>query len=429
MKILLVNPGGPNYRFRKKALVRSISYPALSLTTLAALVPSELGADVRIYDESVDGAPVDFNVDVLGITVLTAAANRAYQIADNARRRGVHVVLGGCHASCCADEAQTHADTLITGWAEETWPQFLRDFAAGRPQRRYAQTGPLCLAGRPRPRRDLLNAGKYMDVAVVMASRGCAHHCRFCAVSHDAGYIRSQRPVADVIEEISLLRKPKVLFLDPCFHADPEYALELMAALEILRIRWGCLTTVNTAARPELLEAMRRSGCIGVLTGFESLCQATLDAMGKRHNQPALYLDAVRRFHHHGLSVFGCFVFGFEEDGPGVFARTIDFIDQGGLDLVHFTVLTPFPGTPLFQAYHNSQRIITSNYDLYDFQHVVFQPGRMSPRELQLGLRWAWRTAYTLPRIARRIRNTEAGKLLTLIANIAFSRFHKRVLS
>jgi radical SAM superfamily enzyme YgiQ (UPF0313 family) len=268
-----------------------------------------------------------------------------------------------------------------------------------------------------------------MNVAAVMATRGCRNACRFCAVSGFSNGATSRRDPRDVVAEIRALRARTVLFLDPNFHADPEYSLELMDNLAKLRIRWGCLSTVEVGERPELLAAMRRSGCMGALVGFESVCQASLDGVAKRRNDVRRYAEAVRGYREHGLAVFGCFVFGFDADGPGIFEETVEFADQARIDLVRFAVLTPFPGTPMYEALDEAGRILERDTDLYDFQHVVFRPARMTPEQLQHGLRRAWQRAYSPARLLKRVARSRANPWLALTANLAFTRYYKRLQS
>jgi len=239
----------------------------------------------------------------------------------------------------------------------------------------------------------------------------------------------SRREPGDVLDEIRALGAPTVLFLDPNFHADPEYSLELMEGLAKLRVRWGCLSTVEAGERPDLLAAMARSGCMGALVGFESVCQASLDGVAKRRNDVRRYAAAARGFRDHGLAVFGCFIFGFDQDEPTIFDETVDFAEQARIDLVRFAVLTPFPGTPTFEALDRDGRIIERNYDLYDFQHVVFRPARMSPETLQHGLRHAWKRAYSPGRLLRRVARSRAKPWLALTANLAFTRYYRTLLS
>jgi radical SAM superfamily enzyme YgiQ (UPF0313 family) len=232
-----------------------------------------------------------------------------------------------------------------------------------------------------------------------------------------------------VIDEIRSLGSRTVLFLDPNFHADPGYSLELMEGLAKLRVRWGCLSTVDVGERPELLSAMERSGCLGALVGFESVCQDSLDGVGKRRNDVRRYGEAVRGYRDHGLAVFGCFVFGFEQDEETIFDETVDFAERARIDLLRFAVLTPFPGTPTYEAFDRAGRILERDTDLYDFQHVVFRPARMSPEALQNGLRHAWKRAYSPGRLLARVARSRANPLLALTTNLGFSRYYRTLLS
>ncbi len=429
MKILLLNPRDLTYKTGQGAFARSVSYPALTLTRLAALVPPELGAAVAILDEGVDDQPVDFAVDVLAISVVTATSRRAYAIADEARARGVHVVLGGFHVTWNADEAALHGDTVILGQADDTWPRFLRDFVRGEPHARYDQDGVPDLANRAWPRRDLLKKGAYMrNVVSIEATRGCPNRCGFCVVSQHAGHRLITRPVHDVIDEMRSTDARAFVFLDPNFHADRAYAHELMAAMVDLKIRWACLSTVDVGLDDQTLDLMRRSGCLGALVGFESVCPASLIETGKGHNRIATYLDAVRGFKEHRVSVLGCFIFGFDGDTREVFDETVDFVCKSRMELARYAVLTPFPGTALYRELDAQGRIIEKNPDLYDFQHVVLRPKGMTPKELQQGLVHAWKSTYRLRNVMRRVMQASGNRLLVAAANAGFLRYHKALL-
>ena len=423
MHIQLIIPRDLTYRAHGGLFRRGTAYPALTLTTLAGLVPDDIEAEISLLDEGVDDHPVDYTADVIGITVLTAAAPRAYEIADEARRRGVHVALGGYHVTNCPEEAAAHADTVFVGPAEDTWPRFLRDWRSGRAATRYESQRLPDLSDRPRPRRDLLKRGAYLPCATLFASRGCASRCSFCNVSLHLQGRRLQRPVAEVVAEIEELGNRQVIFLDPNFHGDRDYARALMRALRGRGLRWGCLTTVGVGRDRAMLRLMQESGCLGVLVGFESLCGASLLEMKKPGNDIADYLSAVSGFREHGMSVLGCFVFGFDNDTPDVFARTVDFVKRSRMDLARYAVLTPFPGTPLHARLEGEGRIIGCELQDYDCQHVVFRPRGMSVAQLQEGYRYAWRRTYGFLDIARRLWRTRSHLGLALMTNLAMARF------
>jgi radical SAM superfamily enzyme YgiQ (UPF0313 family) len=427
MRILLIQPRDITYNRHSGAFERSGAYPAMTLPLLAALIPPEVQADVRILDEGGDVTPIDYDVDLIGLTAYTASANRAYAIADEARARGVYVVMGGYHASANPDEARAHVDTVIIGQAERTWPRFLLDFNRGTPLPIYMEEGELHLSDLPRIRRDLINRKLYFPAEIIQASRGCANGCDFCSISHHLGHRTLQRPIGALIDEIRTLPSRIIIFLDPNFHVDMAYAKELMTALIPLKRQWTCLTTVDTADDEEALRLMRESGCFGVLLGFESICPATLQRMHKAFNHVERYRAYLERFHIYRQAVLGCFIFGFDEDDPSVFENTLDFIDQVRIDLPRFAVLTPFPGTPLFTRLEAERRIFHRNWDDYNFEHVVFHPARMSARQLQEGLLCTWREAYTWRRILRRVAKMNQRRLFALAANLSFQRFGQRL--
>jgi len=425
MRILLVNPRDATYSHRGGAFRRSLSYPALTLPTLAALVPPEIGAEVRIVDEGVEELTDFRGADLVGITAVTASANRAYEIADGARAAGVTAVLGGVHPTLLPEEAAGHADAVVTGLADDAWPELLRDHAAGRLRHRYDGRDDVDLAGRPWPRRDLLNRRRYLDVPTLQASRGCVNGCAFCTIPAAWGRRFHRRPVDEVAREIAALGSRRVLFLDPALLEDRPNALALLRALATLGVRWGGLATVRVAFDDELLDLASASRCVGLLVGFESLNQESLDGAGKTFSRAGRYAEAVRRFHDRGIAVLGCFVFGFDQDGEDVFERTAAFVDRAGIDAVRYAVYTPFPGTPVFAALEREGRILSRDWSRYTTEDVVFRPRRMTVERLEQGLADAWRRTYGLVSIGRRTRWLSGSVPLALTLNLGF-RFYAR---
>ena len=404
-----------------------MSYPALTLPTLAALVPERLNAHVRIVDEGVEPLPALDEVDLLGITCVTPSAPRAYEIADQARRLGIPVVLGGPHPTLNPQEASRHADSVVTGFAEDTWPRLLADLLErGHMEPVYRQEGRIDLAGRPLPRRELLSLSRYLSVPVIQASRGCPNTCTFCSIPAMWGRDFHARPVADVVREIESIDSRRFLFLDPSLAENPRYALELFQALRPLKIRWAGLATIKLAEDPVLLKAAAESGCRGILVGFESVSQESLSAIRKHFGNAAAYLDAVNRFHDHGIAVLGTFVFGLDHEGPDVFERTARFVDEARIDLVRYSVFTPFPGTPAFEKLDSEGRILTRNWNLYNTENVVFRPLNMTPEQLQEGLASAWSHTTSLRSIFHRVRFLQPLGPFTFGANLAFRFYAKK---
>ena len=428
IRVVLISPKGPLYRHRGGIWKKSLRYQPLTLTTLAALIPADLPIDVRLIDEGIADVPLELEADLIGLTVITGTATRAYALADHFRARGVTVVLGGPHVTLVPADAQPHADAIVVGYAEDTWPQLLRDFAGGALRPRYDQAPGLDLGGRPFPRRELLPAGHFLTSNVFEATRGCVHSCDFCVVPTAWGRKPLQKPVADVIADIRQHGARKLIFVDLNLIAHRAYAVELFRALIPLRVQWYGLATVLLADDPELLDLCAHSGCRGLLMGLESISETNLRRNHKGFNSPAQYGRVVERLHAHGIALQGCFVFGLDEDEPDIFLRTAEFAVATRIDLPRFAVVTPFPNTPLYLRLEAEGRILTRNWELYDAQHVVFQPARMSVRELQTGVEAAWKYAYSWRSIARRLPHSPAPWPVRLGTNLGY-RFYAHHLS
>ncbi len=427
LRIALLSPKGPLYRHRGGIFRKSLRYSPLTLPTLAALIPDDVEHELSIFDEGIEDIPMDLDVDLIGITVITGTAPRSYELARHFRSRGITVVLGGPHVTLVPEDAAAHADAVVVGYAEDTWPELLRDFSRGELRPRYVQAADLTLAGRPPARRDLINRGRYANTQVFEATRGCVHRCEFCVVPFAWGRKPLQKPVAEVIDEIRATAARRAIFVDLNIIADKAYAAELFEALAPLKIQWGGLATTLLARDEELLALCAKSGCIGLLVGFESISTAALKDVQKGFNAPGLYAEWVRRFHEHGIAVNGTFVFGLDSDGTDAFDETAQFVIETGIDLPRFAILTPFPGTALYERLDKQGRILTKNWELYDGQHVVFQPAQMSAEELESGNARVWRQVYGLGSIARRMRQTPISKLLYLAANFGYRYYASRL--
>lgn len=425
---MLISPKGPLYRHRGGIWKKSLRYQPLTLTTLAALIPPEIPADLQLLDEGISDVPLDLEADLIGLTVITGTANRAYELADHFRQRGITVVLGGSHVTLIPDDAQPHADAIVTGYAEDSWPQLLRDFQNGGLQSRYEQAPGLDLADRPFARRDLLPRSRFLTDNVFEATRGCVHNCDFCVVPTAWGRKPLQKPVADVVADIRRQGAHKLIFVDLNLIADRTYAVELFQALIPLRLQWYGLATVLLADDAQLLELAERSGCKGLLMGLESISPRNLRQSHKGFNSPEKYMQLVERLHDHDIALQGCFVFGLDDDGPDVFLKTAEFAVQARIDLPRFAIVTPFPNTALYKRLESEGRILTRNWELYDGQHVVFRPAKLSIKELQQGTEAAWKHAYTFRSIARRIAHSPAPWPVTLGTNLGY-RFYAHNLS
>ncbi len=423
LRIALISPKGPLYRHRKGIFRKSLRYQPLTLTTLAALVPPELNAELVLIDEGIDDVPDNLDADIVGLTVITGSAMRAYELADRFRARGITVVLGGPHVTLIPEDAQPHADAIVVGYAEETWPQLLRDFVAGELHARYDQSPNLSLANQPFARRDLLPSTRFLTNNVFEATRGCIHNCDFCVVPAAWGRKPLQKPVEDVVADIRQQGAKKLIFVDLNLIADRDHALRLFTALVPLKLQWYGLATVLLVDDSELLEKAAQSGCRGLLMGLESITPSNLRKSRKGFNSPDRFVRVVEALHAHGIALQGCFVFGLDGDDPDIFLKTAEFAVEAKIDLPRFAIVTPFPNTGLYKRLLAEGRILTHDWSLYDAQHVVFQPAKMTASELQAGTEAAWKYAYSFRSIARRLRHSPAPWPVRIGTNLGY-RFY-----
>lgn len=423
MRLLLVAPAWPRESLWGQIVFR---FPYLSLTTLAALTGDEW--EVRLTDENVE--PIDFadHPDLVGISVMTPLARRAYEIADRFRSEGVPVVLGGIHPTMMEEEARAHADVVVTGEAEAVWATLLEDFRAGRLKPLYRARDFVSMERFPVPRRELLKKKAYFFTNTIQTSRGCPFDCDFCSVTSFYGRTYRVRPVEDVVEEIEQMGGGFLFFVDDNIAGKPRYAKDLFRALIPLRVKWFSQASLSMVKDAELLDLAGRSGCKGLFIGFESLSQEMLRAMGKSVNRVSEYRDAVRRLHDHGIGIQGSFIFGTDQDDTSVFSDVMRFIEAAHLEAAIFSILTPFPGTRIRDALLREGRVLHSEWDHYDMNHVVFQPKRMSPDALQEGFHWAYRRLYGYRSITKRLFPFTRNGLFYGIQNWGFRRAWRQTL-
>lgn len=372
------------------------SMPSLSLLTLAAMTPPEVDVEYHeIFDLRAGGAPPE-GFDLVAIASFTAQIKEAYELAAHYRARGVKVVLGGLHVKALPDEAAQNCDAVAVGEGELLWPQIIADAQAGRLAPRYEQRPGeyFDLSQAPLPRFELLDVARYNRITV-QTSRGCPHCCDFCASSVLLTPKYSVKPVGLVLAEIRRVKelwpRPFIEFADDnSFAARRHYKL-LLTELAKEDIRWFTEADISIAEDPELLDLMRESGCRQVLIGLESPTPAGLDGLELRRNWKLRVLPSYERAIHaiqtRGITVNGCFILGLDGDTPATFDAIYDFIGRTHLFEAQLTVLTPFPGTPLYDRLLREGRILQPGaWEKCTLFDVNFQPKNMSPRELQEGL-------------------------------------------
>ena len=427
LRITLISPKGPLYRHTGGIFTKSLRYMPLTFPTLKALIPATIKTEVTCIDEGIQEVDRGLQTDLVGMTVITGTAMRAYELASGFRERGIPVVLGGPHVTLAPEDAQPHADSIVVGYAEEEWPRLLNDFVSGAMKPRYDQSPDLDLSGSPFPDRDVLPRRRYLTSHVFEATRGCVHSCSFCVVPTAWGRKPYQKPVEHIVEDLRRQGSRKAIFVDLNIIADKEYARRLFTALIPLGIHWYGLATVLLCEDLPLLDLAAQSGCRGLLMGLESISKSALGSTKKGFNDPDRYGEVVERLHARGISLQGCFVFGLDDDEPDVFERTVRFAVEARIDLPRFAILTPFPGTPLYQKLDSENRILTRNWEIYDGQHVVFQPARMSVEKLSRGAKAAWEQAYSLRSIFERLRYTPSPWPLALTTNLGYRYYARRL--
>jgi radical SAM superfamily enzyme YgiQ (UPF0313 family) len=420
--LLLITASSPEIQRIRRS--RFLNFQQITMPYLGAYVPGHW--TVRHIDEAVEAIDFETHVDLVAITFHTPSAPHAYAVADEFRRRGVAVALGGPHATLMPDEAQTHADVLFVGEAEVHWPQFLFDFEHRSGAPRYSCLDPPSLADAPAARRDLFHRHDH-TAGALFATRGCVHHCDFCTVAMMYPHGPRRRSIEAVAREYASFRGKVVILWDDNLACDISYAKALFRALAPHRKWWAAQASIQAARDDEFLALAAESGCKQLFLGLESIAQASLNDVTKPFNRVDDYSRAIERIHAHGIAVQAGIVFGFDHDTEEVFDQTIDFLEATGVQNATFNVLTPFPGTPLFQRLEAGGRILTRDWSKYNSRaDVVFRPRHMSPETLLAGYRSANQRFYSLRSIRRRLSRSMVQIVWALPLNLAYRHALRR---
>ena len=421
MKIDLVIPAAEDSAFLRSRAVavlaaRSPAYAALSLRDdiVARLDPER---------------DLDLSADLAAITVSTKTALRAYELAAAYRRAGVPVVLGGIHPTAMPDEAAEHCDALVLGEAEGLWERLLEDLRAGCLRPRYRHDELPALAPGPLPRWELFTSKKYVPVTTLQASRGCPFDCEFCSVTPFYGRAFRRADEAEVTREIEALDRRWVMFSDDDILAQPRRARRLLAALRPHKVTWFGQASLSGLADPRNVELLARSGCKALFVGFESVERQSLAGCGKHHNRPERYLEIVRRLHDHGIAVWASFVLGLDHDTPDIFERTLAFAREARLFMALFAMLTPYPGTRLYQRLEQEGRLLDRRWWLHPRprDEPLYVPRRMTPEQLHDGWQWLWKEFYSGGSLLGRFRAAARCSPFTLAAFWPLNMLQRRL--
>ena len=435
MKILLVFPrlehGSTTYRDKGSWNQIVFGYPIITLPHIAAITPKK--HNVKIVNENFENIDFNEDADLVGITCYTMTAPRVYEIADEFRRRGKIVILGGYHPTAMPDEAKQHADSIVLGMAEASWPELLEDAEKGKLKPIYSWNTNFDMKDVPPIRRDLIKHNPLCGA--VQTTRGCYNRCEFCAIGSFSQHGVRQRPVKNVIEEIKQMQNKIFIFHDPHLTANKEYAIELFREMikNKIRKKWIANGTTNVLmnAEDEFLNLAKKSGCVEWFVGFESVSQAALNGVKKTHNKVEDFKKMIKRVHKHGMTIQGGIIFGFDEDTPEIFDITLEKIKEFEIDVLEINILTPYPGTPLYERLEREGRILTRDWSRYNQVDVVFQPKNMSIKELKEGASKVAREFYTKSEIIKRnlkifttVKNS--GFIIPAITNFTFRRYYRR---
>jgi radical SAM superfamily enzyme YgiQ (UPF0313 family) len=396
-------------------LWRVILAPPVTFETLAAVTPPE--HTIRLIDERTEKVNFNTDYDLVGISTTTPASRRAYELADEFRRRGITVVLGGWHPSLFPQEAKQHADTVVSGEGDEVWPQLLQDMKHGQLKPFYMSENMVDFPALPVPKRTMQHRRGFF-INELQVTRGCCNGCKYCSTTYRPyGQICRLRPIDKVIEEIESMRQKYLYFTDSSLTLNPAYTIQLFTALKNLNKKFACNGNVNVLFRDkELIKLSLDAGCVEWAIGFESISQESLNLLGKQTNKIDEFAPTVKKLHDFGLGVKGNFIFGADGDHPDIFNKTIDAISDWELDIPAFSFLTPFPGTPLYQSLEAEKRIFSKDWSLYDLNHVVFQPKHMSPQELSDGMQKVRDTMYSFSNNLKRAVRCFGSKHASFVA-------------
>ncbi len=400
-KLLALGLTLPGFVDRSRVIA---SLPSLGLLYLAAATPT--GHELHYFEAESDRTePAEiYTCNLVAISTFSAQIFEAYVIADRLRAAGVKVAMGGLHVSVCPDEAQLHADYVIIGEGENVWPAVVESASRHAPSGRFnaRDFAPVDIRALSVPRYDLL-ADRPYNRFTVQTSRGCPWRCDFCASNVMLGRGYRKRPVGHVLRDIraiaQLRDRPFIEFADDNTFVDKAWGRDLCRALAPMRLKWFTETDITIARDPELLDLMRVSGCRQVLIGLESPVRSPLQGVELRRNAKAdwaeRYLDDIRAIQSRGITVNGCFILGLDGHTPAIFQEVLDFAMEAPLFEVQITILTPFPGTPLYARLLREGRILQpGRWDLCTLFDVNFEPAGMTVEELREGMYWLTQRLY-----------------------------------
>lgn len=404
--------------------LKSRMAPSLGLMVIANILRKD--NTVIIENENIEELKYDKKVDLVGITVTVDTFDRAVEIASKYKSLGIPVIAGGIHISSCPDECEKYFDAICVGPSETIWPQIIGDIKENMLQKRYYCQRPINSDDIKSPAYDLIDSSKYLYCNVVFTSYGCPFRCGFCynsCATYKEIYIN--KPVAQVVEEIKQIGKKHIMFIDDNFIGNPKWTLEFVRAIRPMSIKWNAAVSANIVDLPELLDEMQLSGCQGLFIGFESLKTDVLSGVNKHHNNIQKYEKLTSEIHKRGMMINASFVFGLDGEDKTVFENTVKWVVKNKIETVTSHILTPYPGTDLYNALLKEKRITSFDYSKYNTSNVVFKPQNMSEHELYKGYLRVYKEIYSFKNIIKRIPKAKKQLIPYLLFNFLYRKFGK----
>lgn len=404
------------YNFRKKQFN---NFTQITMPYLAGFI-DETKYNITLIDEYNQKIPIEKEFHLVAITINTPNAKHCYNMAKKFRNKNAKVIMGGPHATLLPDEVISHCDYIVIGEAEDTWPEFLEDFYNGRPKERYICEKIPSLNGIPFPRRDLIKKRTFTKGSV-FATRGCPYKCSYCNLKQMYYDSFRVRPVNEVIEDIKTIDNNYFVFWDDNFFGDINYAKKLMEELIPLKKKWAAQVTLERCKDEELLNIAKKSGCIYLFIGLESFSKESLKDVDKEINNVDKYKSIINLIHRNNISIQAGIILGFDSDEKDVFEKTFQACEELGIDGVTASVMTPLPGTGIYEKMKKNERLLTDDWTYYNGKtRVAFRPKNMTAEELFNGYMWFRKKFYSFKSIFKRLSVSRTNILHNFIVNLGY---------
>ena len=423
MIIKLIQP-----KMRKRPMdtgLKTQMSPSLGLLTIANMLQDK---HTIIY-ENENVTPINYNekVDIVGISITVDIFPRAVEIAKKFQSKNIPVVAGGIHITANPEETAEYFDAISIGIAETTWYDIINDFEKGCLKKVYKHnTSDITPSQIKSPAYNLIKEKNYLYSNIISTSRGCPFKCDFCYNSCDAyKNLYVNRNIDDVINDIKLINKKHIMFIDDNLIGNPKWTMEFVKALKPLNVKWNAAVSLNIADMPELLDEMKASGCQSLFIGFESINESSISNVNKVQNNLEKYNYAVNEIHKRGIMINASFVFGLDGDDKSVFESTLKWIVDNKIETVTSHILTPYPGTHLYKEFLETGRIIDFDYSKYNTANVVFQPKKMTVDELQQGYLKIYKDIYSFKNIIKRTPKAKSQWIPYYLFNIFYRKYGK----